>query len=163
MSSQTPEEMKAIIRASMPDARLRQIEEYIATLPADMSERVEIERRLPNAWKLVEDNKPGQVTARMIELETLHRLVERAAARMWAEGLRPDIERGRKVLDGTREGHVAVHGSATDKAARWCDLQARLNSVLERRPRLSLTAARRIVASETGYSYRTVQRRTTRP
>lgn len=71
-----------------PQYQLAYLERLVEnTLPEGLRERVEIERRLPRARRLMEEDRPGGEAARIHALSEIYRL--------WQLGAnRPDAERG---------------------------------------------------------------------
>ena len=72
----------------------------------------------------------------------------------------PDARIGRKIKESASLGHVAAHGTAEEKAARWADYLTACIEVARANPRLGLTAIRQTVAENFGVSVKTIQRRT---
>lgn len=70
---------------------------------------------------------------------------------------------GVKTVQGGRKGHEQVHGTEVEKQARWDNLQSKLNEIMTRSPRISLTQARKEVAQELDVSFSTVRRHTRAP
>lgn len=85
------------------------------------------------------------------------------AARAHVEPWEAYAEIGEKQRRAGNAGHVTTHGTPEEKAERWAEYQNTVAAILERAPRLSLTAARQRAALELGVSFSTIKRRTSDP
>ena len=74
-----------------------------------------------------------------------------------------DMSAGARTRRGAISAHQATHGSREAKVRRWQQYQSALNDLLERRPHLSTTQARSLVAEAFGCSPKTVTRHTVNP
>lgn len=76
---------------------------------------------------------------------------------------------GKKVRQGTRNGHEIIHGTPEQKRARWEEMQSLVTSALEKNVCLTHWGACRVVASSAekkdlkGWSAKSVHRHTTGP
>lgn len=70
----------------------------------------------------------------------------------------PHAERGHKILRAASSGHESVHGTRDAKQKRWDELRRALAEKMQRNPALSLTEARKQIASDHGVSYSTMKR-----
>jgi len=84
-------------------------------------------------------------------------------ARAHVEPWEACAETGEKQKRAASAGHVTTHGTPEEKAERWAEYQNTVAAILERAPRLSLTAARQHAARELGVSFTTIRRYTTDP
>lgn len=72
----------------------------------------------------------------------------------------PDARRGRKVHQGSKDGHAAVHGTSEEKQERWGQYQADLKQAHKEHPLWKITALRKSVAKKHGVSLTTIRNNT---
>ena len=76
------------------------------------------------------------------------------------EAMRPDEERGKKVLAGTMYAHEIAHGTKEEKKERWERYLKKCIKVADENKSWKLTVIRQHVADEEGVSLKTIQRYT---
>jgi hypothetical protein len=127
------------------------IDENSASWPAEIRSRAEgIRKSADRVLNMLAEGKPDALIAtRHFDLWSFVRTINR-------ELDKPDMETGRKVKLAARSGHETVHGTDTEKRAKWQaianDLRAEVASGTKK------TAAYAIVAEKHGVSAKTVQR-----
>jgi len=72
----------------------------------------------------------------------------------------PDTLRGEQTLHHARMGHERAHGTEAEKQTRWQEYRKAVEELLQRRPSLSVTEARKRVAASYGVSVKTIVKRT---
>jgi len=92
---------------------------------------------------------------------SLARLVQQSERAGFACVL-PDIERGKKSVDGAKLGHEMVHGTIEEKLARWEKYQADLEQAHIDHPTWGIMALRETVAELNGVSTKTIQTHTSK-
>ena len=75
----------------------------------------------------------------------------------------PDIERGQKVLQGSRLGHEHVYGNAEKKKSRWDEYQRYVEDLHNKQPSLNWTTIQKKAAKEFQVCTKTIRRNTTNP
>lgn len=119
-------------------------------------------QELPELWDEIESKHPSRrsLAARLSVLQ--ERRLE--GTRQELEEMRPDAERGEKVLKGVLHAHEIAHGTTEEKKERWQYFEDECLKVYEETrdetPRWGLTAIRQEVVDRTGYSLKTIERHT---
>lgn len=96
--------------------------------------------------------------------------VDRLGFYQWAVSLGPQdglaalagrsAARGHKTVQSAKEGHEKVHGTKSEKEARWAKFASDCVEIARRNPLLSQTDVHKRVATANGVSARTVRRHT---
>ncbi|HAR45709.1 MAG TPA: hypothetical protein DCS05_05920 [Nitrospiraceae bacterium] len=83
--------------------------------------------------------------------------------RQLGESLYKDVDRGARVIGGSKAGHEAIHGTQAQKEARWAKQQAEVDRIYGAHPKWSWAEIKRHVAKTFGISTRTIHRHVPNP
>ncbi|NOY71878.1 MAG: hypothetical protein GXP14_05795 [Gammaproteobacteria bacterium] len=74
----------------------------------------------------------------------------------------PDIERGQKIINSSKQGHEVVYGTPEEKQARWRKYQTDLEQAHMDHPTWGIMALRETVAELNGVNPKTIQSHTSK-
>ena len=140
-------------------AASRELENALAAMAADaravgaqtVLDRIDVVRTL------LADGAPAAVLA----LASIRAVQAAEAARLAAYA--QDRLRGQRVLQAAKDGHTAVHGTLTQRQARYAQYQATVDEIHRKNPRLSWTELSNRAGRVHGCAGRTIRRHCRQP